>query len=122
MRRYASRTDDNHRAIVSALRAAGATVQSLAATGAGCPDLLVGYRRAAYLLEVKRHGSEHAKAKPGGKGKSSQTATRQLEWRQRWRGPEVVTVRSPEEALAAIGATWLPVYSETGIEAEALPS
>jgi Holliday junction resolvase len=39
--------------IVTALRAAGATVQSLAGVGKGTPDLLVGYKGQTLLMEVK---------------------------------------------------------------------
>ena len=42
--RRAARTDSNHEEIVKALRAVGATVQSLAGVGHGVPDLLVGYQ------------------------------------------------------------------------------
>ena len=38
----AARVDDNHVAVVEALRKAGAMVQSLAAVGDGVPDLLIG--------------------------------------------------------------------------------
>ena len=64
--------------------------------------MLVGYRRAAHLLEVKNPESAHAKRKA--KNISGATAARQQEWRERWRGPPVVTVRTAEEALMAIGA------------------
>ena len=40
--RRAARTDENHTAIVQALLDAGCSVQSLAAVGCGCPDLLWG--------------------------------------------------------------------------------
>ena len=52
MRRRA-RTDGNHGQIVEALRAAGCTVQSLAAIGDGTPDLLVGVGGRNLLVEVK---------------------------------------------------------------------
>lgn len=52
MRRRA-RVDDNHAEIVSALRQVGCHVQSLAAIGKGCPDLLVGYGGKWRVLEVK---------------------------------------------------------------------
>ena len=45
--------DDNHGAIVSALKAEGLSVQSLAGIGGGVPDLLVGARGLTYLVEVK---------------------------------------------------------------------
>jgi Holliday junction resolvase len=47
------RLDANHNDIVSALRAAGATVQSLASVGGGCPDLLVGFRGTWFCIEIK---------------------------------------------------------------------
>ena len=51
--RQAAKTDENQKLIVQALRKAGASVQSLAAVGKGCPDLLVGYNGINYLMEVK---------------------------------------------------------------------
>ena len=51
--RQAARTDDNHEAIVRALRGVGAFVQSLAAVGKGCPDLVVCHRGKVELIEVK---------------------------------------------------------------------
>lgn len=52
--RRAAKIDSNQEQIVSALRAAGATVQSLAAIGKGCPDILCAFRNAMYLMEIKR--------------------------------------------------------------------
>lgn len=51
--RTVGRTDSNQRAIVKALRDAGASVFSLANMGKGCPDLLVSRRKVTMLLEVK---------------------------------------------------------------------
>lgn len=94
--RRAAAVDENQHAIVAALRAAGATVQSLAEVGKGVPDLLVGYRRATYLLEVK----------DGAKVPSAQKLTAdQLSWHAQWRGLPVHVVHDVDEALAAIGAT-----------------
>ena len=47
------RTDANHTPVIEALRGIGAFVQSLAAIGCGCPDLLVGYRGRWVLMEIK---------------------------------------------------------------------
>jgi hypothetical protein len=49
----AKRIDANQPTIVAGLRESGAFVQSLAAVGQGVPDLLVGFRGAWYLLEIK---------------------------------------------------------------------
>lgn len=49
----AARTDANHAAIVAALRAIGCSVASTAKLGEGFPDLVVGYRGANWLIEIK---------------------------------------------------------------------
>ena len=92
--RRAAKVDANHDQIVSALRAAGALVQSLAAIGKGCPDLLCAFRGALFLLEVK----------DGSKSPSRQKLTADQEkWHQSW-GTLVDVVANPDQALRAIGA------------------
>jgi Holliday junction resolvase len=88
--RRAARTDANHEAIVEALRAAGASVQSLAAVGKGCPDLLVGYRRRNLLMEVKRQRDDRKKA--------PSLTDDQKEWVGAW-GGQVVIVMDPAHAV-----------------------
>ena len=88
----AARTDANHIEIVKALRAIGASVQSLAAVGVGCPDLLVGYRGANYLLEIK----------DGTKVPSAQKLTpMQIDWHSSWNG-RVAIVNSVDGAIAVV--------------------
>lgn len=87
--RRAAKVDANQEQIVSALRAAGATVQSLAAIGMGCPDVLVAFRGGMHLLELKH-----------GKGKPNELQGR---WHVAWGAP-VHVVYGPEDALRAIGA------------------
>ena len=87
--RRAAKVDANQDAIVSALRAAGASVQSLAAVGKGCPDILCSVRGAMYLLEIKT-----GKAKPN---------ELQQKWHINWNAP-VSVVYGPEDALRVIGA------------------
>ena len=85
-----ARVDANQTAIVSALRAAGATVQSLAVIGKGCPDILVASASGEmFLLELKH-----------GKGKTNEL---QQKWHAAWNAP-VHVVYGPEDALKAIGA------------------
>jgi hypothetical protein len=92
--RRAAKVDQNQQAIVSALRTAGAVVQSLAAIGNGVPDLMVSFRGNLFLLEVK----------DGSKPPSKQRLTvDQQKWHQAW-GALVEVVNSPEAALRAIGA------------------
>lgn len=88
----AARVDANHGAIVDALRAVGASVQSLAKVGEGVPDLVVGFRGANYLLEIK----------DGDKPPSKQALTPdQVTWHAAWRGQKQV-VNSVTSALRAI--------------------
>jgi hypothetical protein len=93
MMRRAARIDANQDAVVVALRAAGASVQSLAAVGKGVPDLLVAIRGVNLLLEVK----------DGSKMPSERRLTEdQIMWHGSWNGP-VCVVDGPESALRAIG-------------------
>lgn len=107
----AARRDDSEGPIVEALRAAGASV-TVIGMGDGVPDLLCGFRGTTYLLEVKaplgpRGGNRGrstgaARVSAGGDGTLSRD---QLAWWAAWRGAPPVIVRTPAEALAAIGAT-----------------
>ena len=47
------RIDANHNELVKIARDMGASVQSLAAVGKGCPDLLIGYKGRNLLVEIK---------------------------------------------------------------------
>jgi hypothetical protein len=94
MSRRAARVDANHSDIVDALRGAGCLVQSLAAMGKGVLDLLVMVPAGTlYLLEVK--------------GDKGQLTPDQVEWLMKgWiRSTHVRVVRTPEEALTAVGFT-----------------
>lgn len=88
--RHALRVDANQTAVISALRAAGATVEVV-----GKPlDLLVGIRNQWMLIEVK----------DGAKCKSAQKPTMaQQAFFERWAGYPWAIVDSPESALRAIG-------------------
>lgn len=92
MSRYALRVDANQTAVVSALRAAGATVEIV-----GKPlDLLVGIRGQFIFMEVK----------DGAKVKSAQKPTKaQDAFFKRWAGYPWSIVDGPEAALRAIGVT-----------------
>ena len=88
----ATRIDSNHRDVVQALEKAGMTVESLAAVGKGCPDLVVGWRGITCLLEVK----DGAKT-PGNRP----LTVAQQEWHARW-GGQLAVVTTPEEAVDAV--------------------
>jgi hypothetical protein len=88
--RRAAKVDANQPAIVDALRKAGASVECLHRVGAGCPDIIAGFRGTDYLLEIKV---------PGEKPNDLQSS-----WHLQWRGRRVAVVRTIAEALTAIGA------------------
>ena len=91
----AAKVDANHTAVVSALRAAGCLVESLAGVGKGVPDLLVAY---------ESHDGECRFAmfevKDGQKPKSAQKLTpHQVDWHKKYDRWPVCLVDSPETAL-----------------------
>lgn len=90
--RRAAKVDANQAEIVAALRKIGASVQPLHAVGAGCPDLLVGWRGITTLLEVK----------DGKKPPSARKLTEdQVKWHAEWRG-QVTVVETVEQAIEAV--------------------
>lgn len=90
--RRAAKVDANQTEIVKALRQVGASVQSLASTGKGCPDLLVGFRGVNWLLEIK----------DGQKVKSARKPTDdQVVWHESWRG-RVYIVESVDQAISLL--------------------
>ncbi len=92
--RRASKVDRNQSEIVAALRQIGCSVQLLHSVGAGCPDLMVGYRRDTFLLELK----------DGSKPPSARKKTdAQVIWHDAWRGKPVAVVCNIRQALEAIG-------------------
>lgn len=105
----AARRDKSEPEIVAALRAAGASVEIIG-DGAGRPDLMVGFRGVTYHLEVKnplgpRGGKRGGGATRPGQGGDGVLTADQLAWWAAWRGAPPVIVRTPAEALAAIGAS-----------------
>ena len=97
MTRYANARDANEAEIVNALHGIGASVYRL---DVPC-DVIVGFRRRNYLLEIK--------LPPGPKGGTAHRnlTTDQLMFQSTWRG-QFAVVRSVNEAFAAIGAVPLP--------------
>lgn len=99
----AKRRDTCEKAIIQALRDAGASVSQL--DGTGLPDLLVGYRGRTFLLEAK---DDHGKFKIGGKKSASGLRESQEKWWSTWKGAAPVVVTTPAEALSAIAANGMP--------------
>ena len=86
MPKYAATVDGNQSDIVDALRAIGCDVEVI-----GRPvDLLVGYRKRNFLLEIKR---------PGVKPRKDQQD--QQDWIRDWKG-QVRVCSSPEEAIKLV--------------------
>jgi hypothetical protein len=94
MPRRAARIDANHTAIVRALRDIGASVESLASQGRGCPDVLCGYRGVNTLIEIKNPNVDKS---------HQQLTTHERKWHDEWRGT-VVIVWTVDDALRAVGA------------------
>lgn len=89
----AARIDANQPEIIAGLRAIGATVQPLHSVGKGCPDILVGWRGANHLIEIK----------DGRKPPSARNLTPdQVEWHGMWAG-QVSVVTCLDEALVLLG-------------------
>lgn len=84
LNRYAKNRDTNEREIVDGLRAIGARVVQIDRP----VDLLVGYRRKTFLLEVKS-------------GRGRLTAL-QAQFFDAWAGGTAVIVRSLEEAIDVV--------------------
>lgn len=90
--RRAAKVDANQAEIVAALRGIGATVQPLHSVGAGCPDILCGFRGRNILLEIK----------DGNKPPSARKLTAdQVDWHGGWKG-QVAVVEDADAALAVM--------------------
>ncbi len=91
--RRAHRIDANQPDIVAALRAAGATVCSLAGAADGMPDLMVGASGKTALIEVK----------DGSRCPSERRLTPdQRKWHAEWQGGTLAVVCDVESALRVL--------------------
>lgn len=92
------RVDANQAEIVADLRAIGATVLHLHELGKGAPDILIGFRGANYLLEIKMKTAGILKVVIT----KSRLSPKQRDWHERWAG-QVAVIWSIEEALDIMG-------------------
>jgi hypothetical protein len=92
--RLRARVDANHKEIIMALRAIGASVVSTHQLGKGFPDALVMFRGRLYLIEIK-DGSKP----PSARKLTEQEQRFALVWSECTR-----TVTSIDEAYKVIGA------------------
>lgn len=94
------RVDQNHKAIVTALRShPGVSLFSTAALGKGVPDICIGYRSFTILAEIK-----------SAKGKLNPLQT---EWHFTWTGTPVVILRDTDD-IAELLKTLDTFYVELG--------
>ena len=111
--RRAAKVDANHKQVVKMFRRHGCSVHSLAAVGAGVPDLLVGYSGVTHLVEVK----------DGSKPPSQRKLTpAQVAFRDAWKGEPPVTIESTADAILLVhrwvlAPRTLPVPSQPEFDA-----
>jgi hypothetical protein len=97
MRRYAARRDDNHEAIVKALRGIGVGLLDTGSAGDGMTDLVTFWRGIVRLVEIKDGSKEPARRRLT----PAQEMTRSL---ARAHGCDIHVVESVDQALALHGA------------------
>lgn len=109
--RRAARTDSNQQEIVRFLRGIGATVQPTHAVGDGFPDLVVGWRGATVLIEVK----------DGSRCPSARRLTPDEErFHAEWRGGPLFVVHDVDDAIRLFQGLQVPAiqymapYTEAG--------
>jgi hypothetical protein len=90
----AAKVDQNQAQVVSALRAAGARVLSLAKLGEGCPDLLIGYAGLLILMELKNPGTA--------RGRKGLNEAQRLFFAE-WADYPLALCDGPESALRCLG-------------------
>lgn len=96
MSRFARNKDANHRSIVAVLRVCGASVETIEAGKAGCPDLLVGIFGVTELVEVKDGAAKDRRQR--------ELRETQEAWHRSWRGRPVRVVRSLDDALELVAS------------------
>jgi hypothetical protein len=100
--RRRGKPDANQAAIIEALRGIPeCSVLVLSAVGRGCPDLLVGYRGANLLVEIKNPAHD----KVGGQA-MDETRARQQKFRDGWKGA-VIRATGLKEIITAMTG-WNP--------------
>ena len=92
--RRAARIDANQNEIVQHLRDVGASVFVTSGVGAGFPDIVVGFRGATYLIEIKDGNQPPSKRK---------LTKAEKKFHDGWNG-QVDVAKNTDEALKIIGA------------------
>ena len=94
MSRFARHKDGNHKQVVDAFRACGASVEAIESGKAGCPDLLVGMFGVTELVEVKDGAAREKRQR--------ELRDTQVAWHRSWRGKPVKVITSVDDALALV--------------------
>lgn len=92
--RYACKVDANHREIVEAMKAVGASIIDTSTLGQGMPDLIVGFHGKTILMEIKNPKTQY-----GRKGLN----VNQRKWAEGWTGGPLSIVDSVDAALRMLG-------------------
>ena len=93
--RYARKVDANHVQVVSWLEQLGASVQPIASSNAGVPDLVCGYLGVDFLVEVKP---------VTGETRRRELRDTQVAWHSRWKGRQPVVVRTLADVQAVLSS------------------
>lgn len=84
------RKDSNQQSIVNALKKIGASVVDASNIGGGFPDLIIGYHKKTYLIEIKNKDNWYGKR--GG-------STSQKTFRTDWKGDQIYTFTDVEQII-----------------------
>lgn len=91
---YACKVDANHKEIVDAMKAVGASIIDTSRLGKGMPDVIVGFRGQTILMEIKNPKTQY-----GRKGLNAN----QRKWAEEWSGGPLSIVDSVDAALRMLG-------------------
>lgn len=90
--RRKGRIDGNQERIVTALRDGGASVWITSSLGKGAPDLVAGYKKRNYLIEIKDGDQPMSRRK---------LTPDEVTFHDNWRG-QIAVVENVEEALLVV--------------------
>ncbi len=99
----AAKVDLTHRPLIALLNSYGATVQSTAAVGNGCPDVWIGYLGIDQAAEFKTGPEKKPRVfADGRRRKGTRTEMLQAAWHQRWKGSPRWVLRTADDVLALL--------------------
>lgn len=103
--RSAAKVDNSQRELVPYILAHGATFQSLATVGGGCPDGIVGFMSVTDVCEFKSGPEKKPRAfKDGRRRKGSSTEAAQAAWHAQWKGSPRWVLRTRDDVVAMLNS------------------